>query len=318
MNAAPSAKWERASKGRPCPICGKPDWCLIAAGGSAAICARIKSGWPVGSKGAGWLHKLDGPAPLPSPRHRAGFTQTPKAPPDVLNATYSALLAALELSAAHRDNLRRRGLSDAEIDGLGYRSLPPDGRRDDVAARLRAKGVRLAGVPGFCFRGGLWRLVPGRPGIAIPVRDVGRRIVGLQVRRDAGEDGPRYVWLSSRAFPHGCSPGVPVHVAGPRSTVGDIWISEGPLKADIASLRLCRPVLAVAGVGNWHGALAIVQALRPERVIVAFDQDKTTNPAVRLHLEALEMALLKAGLRTFEADWEPARKGLDDLVTMER
>jgi hypothetical protein len=48
--------WQRVRKGKPCPICDKPDWCLIAADGSAAICARAESAKRCG--GAGWLHRL--------------------------------------------------------------------------------------------------------------------------------------------------------------------------------------------------------------------------------------------------------------------
>lgn len=39
-----------------CPICGKPDWCMISEDGVVARCNRIKSDSPIGS---GWLHVLD-------------------------------------------------------------------------------------------------------------------------------------------------------------------------------------------------------------------------------------------------------------------
>jgi len=48
--------WLRATRKRLCLICGKPDWCLIAADKSAAICQRIESDKRAGQ--AGWLHKL--------------------------------------------------------------------------------------------------------------------------------------------------------------------------------------------------------------------------------------------------------------------
>lgn len=46
----------RVSRRNPCPICGKPDWCLIARDGSDCICARIESQKRAGD--AGWLHVL--------------------------------------------------------------------------------------------------------------------------------------------------------------------------------------------------------------------------------------------------------------------
>lgn len=50
--------FKRVNKEIPCPICGKPDWCLIASDRDAAICARVESDRLVGSAGAGWLHFL--------------------------------------------------------------------------------------------------------------------------------------------------------------------------------------------------------------------------------------------------------------------
>jgi hypothetical protein len=46
----------RVSKGKPCPVCSKPDWCLVAKDGSAAICPRLPSNKQIGD--AGFLHRL--------------------------------------------------------------------------------------------------------------------------------------------------------------------------------------------------------------------------------------------------------------------
>ena len=51
------ASWDRPVTG-PCPVCGKPDWCLVAEDGSAAICARIEEGSVKRCGDAGWLHIL--------------------------------------------------------------------------------------------------------------------------------------------------------------------------------------------------------------------------------------------------------------------
>jgi hypothetical protein len=60
-------KMERVNKTHPCPICGKPDWCLIAEDGSAAICQRIQEGSVKWCGDAGWLHIL---ADLPRNQRR--------------------------------------------------------------------------------------------------------------------------------------------------------------------------------------------------------------------------------------------------------
>ena len=50
----------RVSARRPCPICGRPDWCLVSrddqSSPSKAICARVESKRRFGQ--AGWLHVL--------------------------------------------------------------------------------------------------------------------------------------------------------------------------------------------------------------------------------------------------------------------
>ena len=70
MTTVTTSKWVRVNRLNPCPVCGKPDWCLISQDGKTAICARIESDRLAGNKGAGWIHTLDnsGPLPLPKPR----------------------------------------------------------------------------------------------------------------------------------------------------------------------------------------------------------------------------------------------------------
>ncbi len=52
----PEAPWLRVNRERPCPICGRFDWCLVAADGSACICPRTESAKRCGD--GGYLHKL--------------------------------------------------------------------------------------------------------------------------------------------------------------------------------------------------------------------------------------------------------------------
>ena len=48
----------RVNRRNPCPVCGKPDWCLVAEDGSAAICPRTPDGAVKDIPGSGWLHIL--------------------------------------------------------------------------------------------------------------------------------------------------------------------------------------------------------------------------------------------------------------------
>ena len=51
-------RWKRVHGLSRCPICGKPDWCLVAPDRSAAICPRIEEGSSRFIEGSGYLHIL--------------------------------------------------------------------------------------------------------------------------------------------------------------------------------------------------------------------------------------------------------------------
>tara|TARA_R100000458_G_scaffold19831_1_gene17582 strand:+ start:8527 stop:9345 length:819 start_codon:yes stop_codon:yes gene_type:complete len=51
-------RWKRVHRLSRCPICGKPDWCLVAPDRSAAICPRIEEGSSRHIEGSGYLHIL--------------------------------------------------------------------------------------------------------------------------------------------------------------------------------------------------------------------------------------------------------------------
>jgi hypothetical protein len=52
-----ATKWLRVSKRNRCPVCDKPDWCLLSEDGKAAICARIESGKGLATKDNRMLYK---------------------------------------------------------------------------------------------------------------------------------------------------------------------------------------------------------------------------------------------------------------------
>lgn len=307
-----SRKWIRVTKRYPCPICQKPDWCMVSEDGKSAICARIESEKRAGNKGAGWIHDLDNYQQLRIPQPRP-FKQNPKAAIQVLDTAYRNLLSILTLSPSHKANLISRGIPESELSRYG---TMPERDRGDIVRYLQSHNIQLSGVPGFFTDiGGSWDL-GGAPGICIPVMDLKGRIAGIQIRRE-GNVTAKYVWLSSKDKLNGCGSGAPIHIArwgNPESQA--VWITEGPLKADIISLRLKRIVLAVPGVSNWAGAIPIIWKLKPKAIVVAFDMDKLTNPAVKTHKGTLIHRLQDMRLQILEANWNPKYKGLDDLLSI--
>jgi hypothetical protein len=180
----------------------------------------------------------------------------------------------------------------------------------------------LLGIPGFfqAQRGG-W-VLGGKPGILIPVRDQEGRIQGLQVRvADHDAEGGRYRWLSSNEKPGGASSGVPMHVARPVGGLRQelVWVTEGPLKADVSAHYLGATVLGVAGVVNWHDVPKFVQPLSrpgaPAQVVVAYDADAQENAQVAESRKALVSALLAVHAIVSLAIWPMSQgKGLDDVL----
>lgn len=74
-----SSNWIRVNWENRCPICGKADWCLVSADGTAAICPRTESKRDLGE--AGFLHVLkerewyDRPTPAPKDRTVQDMTE---------------------------------------------------------------------------------------------------------------------------------------------------------------------------------------------------------------------------------------------------
>lgn len=86
-----------------------------------------------------------------SSSERKTVPQSNKASPAEIHQTLSLLLAQLTLRPAHREHLRspKRGLSDEQIDALGFKSTPPPFLCRSITERLIKQGCKVQGVPGF-------------------------------------------------------------------------------------------------------------------------------------------------------------------------
>jgi len=153
-------EWVRVRRDRPCPVCERSDWCLLARDGTAAICARIES--PKRAGAAGYLHKLTDNAAWPTSRTRSiPLSALPvrdfgtfrercgaELTPDALARLADSLAVAV-------DALRRLGIGwSAEHRAF---TLPMRGARGEVCGvRLRLPNGRKLSVRG------------GREGLFIP------------------------------------------------------------------------------------------------------------------------------------------------------
>jgi hypothetical protein len=237
----------------------------------------------------------DAPAPPGPATPRAAV-----AGPVLTHRAYELLLAQLPLEDGHREDLRRRGLTDPEVDRRGYRSLRNACRGRAAGAVHRQLGDAVLGVPGF-VRGRFGVTLDGAStGLLVPVRDVHGRIQALKVRR-AGE--PKYVYVTGGDG--GTSPGAPVHVPlGVLAPAPIVRIVEGELKGDVVFALDGTPTVGVPGVALWRPALSVLRALCASTVILAYDApDVHTKPPVFLQMEELWQALRADGFMVEVEDW---------------
>jgi hypothetical protein len=321
---SPHPAWHEVTGLSPCPICGKPDWCARSADGAWAICRRVEvaGGKPKLDKAgaAYWVYRLDGHAARDAPARALPATPAPaRADPATLDRVYRALLAALALHAPHRQALHQRGLPDREIAHRGYATLPATGRAALARRLVERFGADVgATVPGLYVHTqgtARWWSLAGAPGLLIPVRDLDGRLVALKVRADPPGARRKYTSISSTKY-GGPGPGAPVHVPRHAGLPGDtVRLTEGELKADVATVRSGLLTVSLPGVALWRQALPVLQSCHPQQVVLAFDADWRRTPQVAQALAQTAFALVAAGYVVEVETWDPALgKGIDDVL----
>jgi hypothetical protein len=229
---------------------------------------------------------------------------------------YSALLGELTLSALHQNDLAKRGLDPAEISKRQYRTLAKGQVRLAAALHKRFGKDVLLTVPGFFVNPKSQLSTCVLPGLLVPVRYPDSRIVALSVRPDQRRDGGgKYLWVSSTSHGGpgpGAPPHVPLGVTGPSDIVR---ITEGVLKADIATALSGVPTIGAAGATNWRPCVPILKALGCRTVRLAFDADAWEKPSVGRALRECFTALRAERLTVEVERWDPAAgKGIDDVL----
>jgi Domain of unknown function (DUF3854) len=243
-----------------------------------------------------------------------------RANPDTLNDVYRALLALLPLAPRPRQNLRWRGLSDGEIIQRHYRTMRVQGRAD-LARRLvdRFGPEVCARVPGLYIRKEgrrSWWSLAGASGLVIPVRDVKTRVIALIIRRDDPDADPRYSAVSSKTY-SGPGSGAPLHVPLFQGIMPErVRLTEGILKADIATALSGTLTLGLRGVSTWRHAIPVLREIPVRTLVLAFDADACRKWTVARALQRSAAALKAAGVEVVLERWrEEEGKGIDDVLS---
>ena len=205
----------RVGRDYPCPICGKPDWCLVFADQTKAVCARkIDLDKPqFGS--AGTIYDLD-PKKTKKVTFEPSWKSQPLASISTLHKVNSLVIDVLGLTKEHVEHLTsaERGLPVETIALRGYASSTKQTRQKQVDTTVShpatiweklfvANGLpkdAWRGVPGFYWNeNAKCPIFESKDGILIPCRNSWGQIVGFQVRLD----NVRYQAKVNEAFQEG-------------------------------------------------------------------------------------------------------------------
>jgi hypothetical protein len=220
---------------------------------------------------------------------------------DICHRAYELLLRQLTLDETHRADLHRRGLSEAEIDKRGYRSLRNIDRGRAAKAVYQDLGDAVLAVPGFvCGEFGI-TIDGAATGLLIPVRDLQGLITALKIRR-AGE--PKYMYVTSGG--DGPSPGSPIHVPlGVAAPATEVRVTEGELKSDVAFALDGTPTIGVPGVTQWQSALPALVSLGAKTVVLAYDApDVKSKAPVLEQTERFYQELISLKYQVVLEDWD--------------
>ena len=323
-------EWIRATPTHRCSVCDGTKLCGWTSDGRVRACLRnfYEPGANVVEEELGttayyfddtsdaqrWQAKQDRKQPIP-----LGLD------PQRIHEIYSKAFELQRLSKAHREAFRARGLTDDQIDLAGYRSMLP-GNHSGMLRVLDTMFGRddLALVPGFYVEGKSIKMM-STPGIWIPVRDAQGRIQAIRVRPDKPVDDDRkYVWFSS-AHKGGASPRAPAHapiLGAPGAVIG---VTEGELKADIATALSGNYWISIPGATCVSSSLPLLEHLGASRVRLAWDADKSEDRGLDDSgrqkrngvISGLEHAMhvyRETGLSMDVLDWPAgAGKGIDDV-----
>lgn len=231
---------------------------------------------------------------------------------------YSRFLEMLSISDKHRADLEKRGLSRGAITQQAYRSLGYS--KDDqlnIALELYNEFEdNLFQVPGFFKeynRDQGW--IPNftaSNGIIFPSFTKDYFINSLYIRRDGGEIKNKYIAFSCEKKNK-----VPLDSKAHWTHVGsqkNLYLTEGGLKANVASHLMQEKFCALPGVAMWK--LFQKDLIREEfnNIYLANDRDIESNIHVLIATIQTFRFLLQDGFKPQITIWDDKFKGIDDAL----
>ena len=154
----------RVSRHRPCPICGKADWCLLRTDGSRAYCPRVQEGAKRYYGDMGWEHWLDGDTAI-KVAEAVKYARREPTPPEIdVHAIMGKAWSNASTAGFTRTISQDLGVSEGALRRLqigmldGHAAFPMvNWQREMVGIRIRSRSGRK------------WAVTGSRQGLFVPV-----------------------------------------------------------------------------------------------------------------------------------------------------
>lgn len=219
---------------------------------------------------------------------------------------HRAIQSQLSLSSAHRKNLLDRGLSDEQINSIGFVS---------VGKFQKLKGSFPDNLPGYNYH--LKNLTNYSEGILIPIFHEDR-IAAFKIRLDEANNGQRYTSVSSQKYTsfhlYGESPLAVLH--GDKSK--GLWLAEGELKPLVANQKFNIAILG--GAKYWQNSpnhcskfLSRMKEIYGNRLNISLDAGDILNQQVMNQIIAEYKFFEFQGFDCYFAWWGQANKESNDI-----
>ena len=206
------------------------------------------------------------------------------------HAAYQELQRRLSLDSAHRSNLQSRGLSDEQIEALGFISC---GRYQFVGS------VNFPGI----LNG---KILASAPGFLCPVRQYGE-VVAAQIR--TADRANKYRWISNDGD-YKIQVAVEIKESPLSFLIGENTdrplLSEGFLKTDIIHTLTGETCIGAAG-GNWLSGRSqlrdYIRRYNPKEFRIFADSDSASNSGVARRTIRQAKELQSQGIQVTIADY---------------
>lgn len=248
----PDTNWKRVNRHLPCPVCGKPDWCVYTGPDTSphtVICMRVEGGSTRQTDNGGFVHHLKEVGPA---CHNQGSRYAVLKQSDTDNRFLAD--ASKQFAGAVTEEELSRLADELGVTSTSLRDLGVG----------RASRDDLAGVGTHCRSAACW---------SFPMHDGDGGVVGLHLRTETGEK------FSAKGSRLGLfHPGA---IAGSDLLIATEGMSDTAAVLSVGLESVGRP----SALGGIENMVKLVKRSKPETVAVVADNDQPNSDGRSIGIE---------------------------------